>query len=104
MRSISIKKAKAFLFLAVNSILFSACSLVGLDMQDGYDYKKKTLDPHFGMSARAFLESRADGNAQNANDTVFRWMKKGLEYAEFDLAEYEKPGRTFIFLHNDAVR
>jgi hypothetical protein len=31
-------------------------------------------------------------------------MQLGVEYAGIDMAEYEKPGRTFIFLHNNAIR
>jgi hypothetical protein len=50
------------------------------------------------------LNDRANGSPENVNDTVFRWMKMGLDYAGIDLAEYEKPGRTFIFLHNDAIK
>jgi hypothetical protein len=31
-------------------------------------------------------------------------MKKCIDYAGIDLAEYEKPGRTYIFLHNNAIK
>lgn len=84
------------------AFLVGSCSLVGLDMQEDYDYNKQTLDPHINITAKQFLENRSYGSVPN--DTVFKWMRKGLEYAEIDLAEYEKPGRTFLFLHNEGVR
>ncbi|MDB5012184.1 MAG: hypothetical protein JWQ25_386 [Daejeonella sp.] len=85
------------------SISITACSLVGLDLQEDYDYKKSTLDPHINMTARAYLEKRGK-NPVVANDTIFKWMQLGLEYAGIDLAEYEKPGRTYVFLSNGAIR
>ncbi len=93
------------LIIAVAATVLPGCKkLLGLELQKNYDYQKKTLDPNINMTAKEFLLSRADGSPTAPNDTVFRWMKKGLEYCGFDLSEYEKPGRTFIFLFNDAVR
>jgi hypothetical protein len=77
--------------------------LLGLKKQTDYDYEHRTADPHIYKTALQFLKDRANG-PDLKNDTVFRWMKMGLEYAGIDLAEYEKPGRTFIFLHNDAIK
>ncbi len=95
----------SFLLLAVAATFLPGCQkLLGLNRQDNYDYQKKTLDPNINMTAKQFLLNRADGTPDAPTDTVFRWMKKGLDYCGFDLAEYEKTGRTFIFLHNDAVR
>jgi hypothetical protein len=86
-----------------------AGSLTGCyKLQKDAEYVKRELDPHINKSAKQYLLDRADLvdtlSAPRKIDTIFRWMKKGLEYAEIDLAEFEKPGRTFIFLHNDAVR
>ncbi|AOM78915.1 hypothetical protein BFS30_18110 [Pedobacter steynii] len=75
-----------------------------MELQKKYDYEHKTLDPHINITARQFLETRSYESPTNLKDTVFKWMRKGLEYAEIDLAAYDKPGMTFIFLHNDAVR
>lgn len=97
---ISIAKGSAFLSV----ILLSGCSLFDLDLQKDYKYEHKTLDPHINITARKFLENRSYESPQNPGDTVFKWMRKGLEYAEIDLAEFEKQGITFIFLHNEAVR
>ena len=97
------------LLLLVFVTAFSGCKkFLGLQRQTDYDYKKQTLDPHINITARQFLETRSNlvdtVSVPKNVDTVFRWMKKGLEYAGIDLAEYEKPGKTFIFLHNDAIK
>src|SRR5690606_26851271 len=86
----------------IGTLFCQACTLFDMDLQKQYDYKPTTLDPHINISARQFLENRSYGTVPS--DTIFKWMRKGLEYAEIDLSEYEKSGRTFIFLHNDAVR
>ncbi len=77
--------------------------MFGLDLQKDYDFQKTTLDPHINKTARQYLEERGK-NPKLANDTIFKWMQLGLEYAGIDLAEYEKPGRTYVFLSNAAVR
>ncbi|WP_157098007.1 hypothetical protein [Niabella ginsenosidivorans] len=95
----------SILVLAAVATFLPGCKkLLGLSLQKNYDYHKQTIDPNINMTAKEFLLSRADGTPDAPTDTVFRWMKKGLDYCGFDLSEYEKPGRTFIFLHNDAVR
>jgi hypothetical protein len=84
-------------------IMLAAISLTGCyKLQKDYEYKPSVLDPNINMSAKQFLLSR--GTAGANNDTIFKWMQLGLEYAGIDLAEFEKPGRTYIFLHNNAVR
>jgi len=93
----------SFASLLALSFSFASCSLTGLDLQEDYDYQKKTLDPHINKTARQFLEERSYTPAK-ASDTVFKWMRLGLDYAGISLDEYEKSGRTFIFLHNDAIR
>jgi hypothetical protein len=84
-------------------ILLAAVSMTGCyKLQKDYQYKPSTLDPHINMSAKDYLLLR--GTAAANNDTVFKWMQMGIEYAGIDLSEYEKPGRTYIFLHNNAIR
>jgi len=87
-----------FLFTALAAISLTGC----YKLQKDYDYKPFTLDPNINITAKQFLLSR--GTAGVGSDTIFKWMQLGLEYAGIDLAEYEKPGRTFIFLHNSAIR
>ena len=84
-------------------ILLAAISLSGCyKLQKDYQYNGYSLDPHINISAKDFLLSR--GTAGVGSDTIFKWMQLGLEYSGIDFAEFEKPGRTFIFLHNSAIR
>ncbi|GAA4335206.1 DUF1091 domain-containing protein [Flaviaesturariibacter amylovorans] len=71
-------------------------------LQKDHIYRPSTLNPNINMTAKQFLLSR--GSAGVGADTVFKWMQLGLEYAELDLAEFERAGRTYIFLHNNAIR
>ena len=82
--------------------LFSGCSMFGLDLNEDYDYQPSVIDPHINMTAWDYLKLRANG--PSANDTIFRWMKKASDYSGIDTAEYMKPNRTYIFLHNEAIR
>ncbi|RKO70877.1 hypothetical protein D7322_14475 [Sphingobacterium puteale] len=86
------------------TLLTTGCSLFDMELQENYDYKHKTLDPNIGISAKKFLENRSYGTPENPTDTAFKWMRMGLEYAGIDLNELEKADRTFIFLHNDAIK
>lgn len=86
------------------TLLTTGCSLFDMELQENYDYEHKTLDPNIGISARKFLENRSYGTPENPTDTAFKWMRMGLEYAGIDLNELEKADRTFIFLHNDAIK
>lgn len=89
--------------MIILSLLGTSCSISGLDLQEDYPYKATTLNPKIHKTARQYLEERGK-NPVRPNDTIFKWMQLGLEYAEIDLAEYEKPGRTFVFLSNNAIR
>lgn len=88
------------------------CSLIVLvtilpacyKLQKDYNYVKVTLDPHYNMTAKQYLFSRDTFAAGVINDTILRLMRKGIEYAGIDWSEYEKPNRTYIFLHNNAIR
>lgn len=85
------------------SLSISGCSTFGLDVQKNYDYSQFILDDHLNMSAWDYLKLRANGSPSNPSDTVFRWMKKAIDYSEIDTTEYMKSDRTYIFLHNDAL-
>jgi hypothetical protein len=71
-------------------------------LQKDYDYKPQEIDPHYNMTVRQFILQK--GTAAANNDTSLKWMQKAIEYAGIDMAEYEKPNRTFILLHTDAIR
>src|SRR5690242_5761474 len=85
-------------FMAVVAFSMTGC----YKLQKDYQYKKSVLDPNINTTAKQFLLAR--GTAGVNGDTVFKWMQMGIEYAGIDLTEYEKPNRTYIFLHNNAVR
>ncbi|MFL5738794.1 MAG: hypothetical protein ACJ75B_01145 [Flavisolibacter sp.] len=87
-----------FIFVISGAILMSGC----YKLQKDYQYQPSVLDPHINMSAKDYLLLRGTNGANN--DTVFKWMQLGIEYAGIDLSEYEKPNRTYIFLHNNAIR
>ena len=87
-----------FLFIVLAIFSFPGC----YKLQTDYKYNAFTLDPHINITAKQFLLSR--GTAGVGSDTIFKWMQLGIEYAGIDMAEYEKPGRTYIFLHNNAIR
>ena len=86
------------MFFAIASYCLSGC----YKLQTDYKYVPHTLDPHINITAKEFMNSRGKGGV--GSDTVFKLMQLGVEYAGIDMAEYEKPGRTFIFMHNSAIR
>jgi hypothetical protein len=100
----NIIKISVKLFAIVGlSLFFAGCSVFSLDNQKNYEYDHFVLDNQLHMTAWDYLKSRANGNPTNKNDTVFRWMKKAIDYCGIDTTEYMKPDRTYIFLHNDAL-
>ncbi|MEO6520649.1 MAG: hypothetical protein ABIN91_03165 [Mucilaginibacter sp.] len=95
------------LLLAIVAIGQAGCvKIFGLEPQKNYDYHPQTLDNNINVTARKFLEDRASGTgiANSATDTIFKYMKAGLDYAGIDLAEFEKADRTYLFMTNDAIR
>src|SRR5437868_10201118 len=78
------------------SMLLTGC----YKLQKDYQYVKYELDPHINVTAKDYLIARGSlTDLTGASDTVFKWMRLGIEYAGIDMEEYAKPGRTFIFLH-----
>ena len=87
-----------FFILLVIGFGMSGC----YKLQKDFQYKPSVIDPHYNMTTKEFLLSK--GTAGIGGDTIFKWMQFGIEYAGIDMAEYEKPGRTFILLHTNAIR
>lgn len=84
-------------------LLLTAFSMTGCyKLQKDYDYQPKEADPNVNMTVKDYILSRGTG-APN-NDTIFKWMQLAIEYSGIDITEYEKPGRTYILLHTDAIR
>lgn len=85
------------------SASFSGCKkLFGLKLQENTEHEVSTLDPHIYKTAWQYLKDRALGS--NPDDTIFKRMYQAVVYSGIDTSEYTKTSRTFIFLHNDAVR
>jgi len=84
------------------AFLITGCKkFMGLERQTDWHFTPVTLDPHINMTAWDYLKQRALGT--NPNDTIFKRMYQGIIYSGIDTAEYTKPNRTFVFLHNDAI-
>ncbi|MEO8112404.1 MAG: hypothetical protein ABI594_20315, partial [Ginsengibacter sp.] len=91
-----------FTCICLSAFAFTGCKkLAGLELQTDTDHIVSTLDPHINKSALQFLKDRSLGTGPD--DTIFIRMYQGVLYSGIDTAEYSKPGRTFIFMHNDAV-
>jgi hypothetical protein len=72
-------------------------------MQTDYNRDPHPIDPHINKTALQYLNDRANGAAA-PNDTLFRFMWQGIQYAGIDTNIYNQTGKTFIFLHNDAIK
>ena len=55
-------------------IVFASC----YKLQKDYDYQKVTIDPHYNMTAKQYLFSRDSFVVGGVNDTILRWMRKGI--------------------------
>ncbi|WP_205509205.1 hypothetical protein [Longitalea arenae] len=89
------------LFFGLLLVCMTGCrKLAGLELQKDTDHETSTLDPHIHKTAWQFLKERS---VLSQPDTVLKRMYDAIIYSGIDTAEYTKPGRTFIFFHNDAV-
>jgi len=86
------------IILVLGAVFMSGC----YKLQKDYKYVKSEIDPHYDMTVKNFILSK--GVSGLGSDTGLKWMQLAIEYAGLDMAEYEKPGRTFILLHTDAIR
>lgn len=82
--------------LLLLSALLGGCQIAGLDFQEDVKYDYHVLDPKVNMTAWEYM------NTPRA-DTIYNLMIKGLAYAGIDPAEYSAPGRTYLFLTNNAI-
>ncbi|TAN16962.1 MAG: hypothetical protein EPN37_07760 [Chitinophagaceae bacterium] len=86
---------------ALVMLLLSACSLFDLNLQKNYNRKPHPIDSHLYKTTWDYLKARSTGNNQ---DTIFKFMYDGIIYCGIDTNEYKEAGRTFILLHNDAIK
>ncbi|AEW01612.1 hypothetical protein A4D02_06315 [Niastella koreensis] len=88
------------LFIGILLAVTSCKKLAGLGLQQNSDHVTSVLDPHINKTAWQYLKERSIGNQP---DTIFKRMYDAIIYSGIDTNEYIQPGRTFLFLHNDAV-
>ena len=88
------------LFIGILLAGASCKKLAGLNLQQNSDHVGSVLDPHINKTAWQYLKERSIGNQP---DTIFKRMYDAIIYSGIDTNEYIQPGRTFLFLHNDAV-
>jgi hypothetical protein len=100
MKQISTFTTKLVLALAA-VLMLGSCELAGLEFQKNEGIKTHILDNKINMTAWDFLKQRSFG--KTPNDTIFNQMMRAIRYSGMDTLEYTKPGRTFIFLHWDAI-
>jgi hypothetical protein len=85
------------------AIVTTGCKkFADLPLQENVEHLTTTIDPHINKTAWDFLKDRALGTS-SFKDSIFYQMYQAILYSGIDTAEYTTPGRTFIFLHNDAV-
>jgi hypothetical protein len=103
MKSVKSKIIYTCIRVVIIVIFFTSCKkIAGLSLQENQPHIVSTLDPHVNMSAWEYLKSRALGTSAFKDSILYR-MYQGIIYSGIDTGEYTKTGRTFIFMHNDAV-
>ena len=102
MKKIKFPSLAVLLFVTVSILTTgTGCKkMMGLDLQQNVEHVTSVIDPRINKSAWQFLQERS---YMRQPDTIFKRMYDGLIYAGIDTAEYTRPGRTFIFLNNDAI-
>ena len=104
MKAVAFQKKIIFYSICIcfSALLFTGCKkFLGLPLQENEEHIVSTIDPHINKSAMQYLSDRSLGAAPT--DTIFKRMYQAIIYSGIDTAEYTTPGRTFIFLHNDAI-
>ncbi len=97
------KIVSSLLCICILTAFHTGCKkLAGLPLQQNEEHVSTVIDPHINKSAWNYLKERAFGTS-NFKDSIFYRMYQGIMYSGIDTNEYTKAGRTFVFLHNDAV-
>lgn len=89
------KNSKIYIYTILIACIgaMSSCDLAGLPLQTDYQYEYANLDPHIGITAYEFIKKRS-----SVDMTLFAYA---VDKADFK-AEFEKPGRTYLLLNNNA--
>lgn len=89
------------LFIGLLMMGITGCKkIAGLRLQENTDHNTSILDAHINKSAWQYLKERS---VLSPTDTIFKRMYEAIVYSGIDSSLYQQSGKTFIFLHNDAV-
>jgi hypothetical protein len=91
--------------LAIFCVLLAVAVIAPGCLKVQQNFKRSTddtLNANLGMTAWAYLKSRAYNN-HTPNDTIFRRMYDAIIYSGIDTNEYIKPNRTYVFFTNTMV-
>jgi len=79
------------------AVLLSGCSLLGLDLQEKYDYKYDLqYDNQLEINGWEFIQLHAEGNFEN--------FIAAVEYAGIDPEIFNQPGITIFPLRNGGIK
>jgi hypothetical protein len=91
----------AMVLFSLATINTGCKKVLGLELQENWDFQPVVLDPHINKTAWQFLKDRALGSTPS--DTIFKRFYDGIIYSGIDTSLYLQSDKTFIFLHNDAI-
>ena len=103
MKAIKMKQQIIYnaIFIGLLMVCITGCKkIAGLSLQEEAGHETSILDAHINKTAWQYLKERS---ILSPTDTIFKRMYEAIIYSGIDTAEYTQPGRTFVFLHNDAV-
>jgi hypothetical protein len=87
------------LVMCALSLCTGCKKMFGLKRQDNVDHNISILDPHIHKTAWQFLKEHSTGQP----DSILSRMYDAIVYSGIDSNLYTQPGKTYLFLHNDAV-
>ncbi len=90
------KKFKNISFNLLLACVLSGCTLLGMELQDGYDYPETHASEELGVDVMTFIKSRPE---------LFSGMLEAIEYVNDPALTslYTTPGNTYFLLTNTAL-
>ncbi|WP_257668313.1 fasciclin domain-containing protein [Parapedobacter tibetensis] len=86
-----------YLAIATLVLSVSACTFMGLDLQEDHKHKVTILEPDIHMTAWEFINKPLEDTLRS-----FELIRDAVVYAGLE-EEYSKPGRTFLVFNNQSV-
>lgn len=90
-------KISHYLMIAVLALSTSACTLMGLDLQENDKHEIGILDPDIHMTALQFINTPLEDTLRSFDRFLDAVVYAGME------DEYTKEGRTFLVFNNYAI-